>query len=162
MPHKQYVAAHEPPSVDDRILARPFVIGMGLIAVALGIQILVSVVHPDYVVSRAIHQAPPLTKLFMALPLLVGGGTAIAGGMNFRNHMSRRKAWFVEAFGDLGVGAGFLSFGVAVALSGNNFGSFTAQVLIALGLSFWAQAYACLVSERRVRLDPEVQKKLGR
>lgn len=151
MPSSPYVAAHEPPSLADRIMQHPYTLVMSLVAFSLGVQIVLSAFVPDFIVSRAIEQADVWTRLALSAPLLVGGPISVIGAINPGHRMSRVKAWAVEKFGDAAVGAGWLAFGLAVVFSGNVFGAFTAQVLLGLGIAYVIRVVACVVSERRVR-----------
>ena len=151
MPSSPYVAAHEPPSLGDRLLQHPYTLVLSLVAFSLGVQIVVSVFVPEFIVSRAIEAEDTWTKVAMSAPLLAGGPVSIYGAINPGHRMSRVKAWAVEKYGDAAVGAGWLAFGSSVALSGNTFGLFTAQVLIGLGAAYMVRLAACIISERRVR-----------
>lgn len=161
MPSSPYVAAHEPPSLSDRIMQHPYTLVMSLVAFSLGVQIVVSVFVPDFIVSRAIEHSDTWTKLAMSAPLLVGGPISVYGAINPGYRLSRVKAWAVEQAGDAAVGAGWIAFGASVALSGNVFGTFTAQVLLGLGIAYMVRVAACWISERRVRRVLEAEK-LGR
>lgn len=157
MPSSPYVAAHEPPSLCDRIMQHPYTLVLSLVAFSLGAQIIISIFVADFVVSRAIEESDTWTTVAMSAPLLAGGPISVIGAINPGHRMSRVKAWAIEKFGDASVGAGWLAFGSAVAFSGNTFGLFTAQVLIGLGVAYMVRVVACVVSERRVRQALKVE-----
>lgn len=157
MPHSQYVAQREPPSILDRALAHPFVIPLGLSNVLVGALLLLSM-HPRVVVSRALDDVHPLSLILLAGALFYGTFLLYRGALFHKCRWSIIDAMKAEMQGSLVSAASNFALVLSILLSQNPYAAITIVLILGPGWGHIFNVIALYVSRRRLKAK-KVEKK---
>ena len=156
MPHNQYIPANHPPTFWDRILANPYGVPLGFMAMFLGPMILLTVVT-DLEVSNSLAQSSEASKVWLGALFTVGGPVSLVGIFNPRQKLSDIWAMITELIGTVPLVFGTLSFTFKVMGSGNPLAVVTVVVTLAIAAGWTFRCVGLFISEKRSREPLERQ-----
>lgn len=169
MPHSQYVAGNESPSVADRVIAHAFVIIFGAFALFAGVGIIVAALTGGEI-SRSLAGTHVIANLLIGSFLIAGSPVSIYGALNLprrrkrgqpRTRMGRTEAMFVQMIGLVALAIGWLTYSITVVVSWNPYAVIAAGLGISVTLVYALLSYGLRVSIRRLDAQQEADRHLG-
>lgn len=159
MPHRHYIARKHPPSVDDQILAHPYVLVFSIMSLALGLWIIGGTFLP-YTVSNVLERGEPLVRALSASPAVVGGLITL-GGLARSQPQDRYISMMTECAGVIIMASAWTCYGLLLTAHAGSLGSIPPWGVISLFLavSHGLHGLSLILSLRRIgRAEKDIER----